>query len=123
MEEATTYADCTMPIIGDALELIELRERAVPEGAMAAKSGTNLTRVNRILAGFLKVKLKGKAAIWLKSLLIGDGIRAWKAMLHKYDPLTGSTRLDLHNKITAAPTRCAGLKDVPAALERWEGYY
>ena len=63
MEEAKTYADCMMPIIGDALEWSELQERAFPEGAMVAKFGMNLTRVNQVLAGFVKVKLKGKAAM------------------------------------------------------------
>ena len=96
-------------------------DRAPGAGVPGGRDGREVR--HELPAGFLKVKLKGKAAIWLKSWPSGEGIRAWKAMLHKYDPLTGSTRLDLHDKLTAAPTRCAALKDVPAALERWESDY
>ena len=123
IEETKIYADCMMPIIGDAVDWIELQEKTMLEATIINKFGHNLNRVNRVISGFLKVKLKGKAAVWLKSQPNGEGVRTWKAMLNKYDPLTGSTRLDLHNKITAAPTRSAALRDVPAAIERWESDY
>ena len=44
-------------------------------------------------------------------------------MLHKYDPMTGNTRLDLQNHVTYPSSRCSHLKDVPTAIEKWETEY
>ena len=67
IEEKKTYADCMTPVIGDALKGIEMQDRSIPEGSLIIKFSHNLNRANWVIAGFLKVKLKGKPVIWLKS--------------------------------------------------------
>ena len=79
-------------------------------------TGEDFEAFNRTITGFLKVRLRGKARKWLKAQPVGEGLLNWKRMLHKYDPLTGATRLDIQNKITTPGSRCTAVKDVPRPL-------
>ena len=104
--------------IAAALEWIELQE-VLTEAKLTDHFGAYLNELNRKMYGFMKRKLKGTAKIWLKSQVPGEGAKAWRNMLHKYDPMSGETALDMHNKLMYR-SRCAGYKDVPQAVELWE---
>ena len=124
VEDTKTYADVINPELGEALEWLDYQERTLTETAILSKIGQErLINFNRLMTGFLKVRLRGKARNWLKAQPVGEGLLNWKRMLHKYDPMTGSTRLDMQNKITTPGTRCTTMKEVPVAIEEWDAKY
>ena len=123
IEDTKTYTDVIIPELGEILEWLEYQPKNLTENAVMAHVGHNFVNFNRTLSGFMKVRLRGKARNWLKAQPVGEGLLNWKKMLHKYDPMTGSTRLDLQNKITTPGARCASAKDVPAAIEAWDAAY
>ena len=123
VEDTKTYTDVIMPELGEILEWLEYQPKTITEHSILDRVGGNMQNFNRTISGFLKVRLRGKARNWLKAQPAGEGLMNWKKMLHKYDPMTGSTRLDLQNKITTPGVRCASAKDVPAAIEAWDAAY
>ena len=101
VEDTKTYSDVINPELGEMLEWLEYQEKTMTENLVLSKVGQDkLISFNRLLSGFMKVRLKGKARNWLKAQPVGEGVMNWKRMLHKYDPMTGSSRLDMQNKIT-----------------------
>ena len=123
VEDTKTYTDVIMPDLGEILEWLGYQPKNLTGHAVLNHVGENFVNFNRTVSGFLKVRLRGKARNWLKAQPIGEGLLNWKKMLHKYDPMTGSTRLDLQNKITSPGVRCTNAKDVPAAIEAWDASY
>ena len=124
VEDTKTYADVINPELGETLEWLDYQERTLTEAAIVGKIGQErLLNFNRLITGFLKVRLRGKARNWLKAQPVGEGLLNWKRMLHKYDPMTGSTRLDMQNKITTPGARCTSMKEVPVAIEEWDAKY
>ena len=120
VEDTKTYTDVIIPELGEILEWLEYQPKNLSEHAVLSRVGGNFVSFNRTISGFLKVRLRGKARNWLKAQPVGEGLLNWKKMLHKYDPMTGSTRHDLQNKITTPGVRCTNAKDVPAAIEAWD---
>ena len=123
VENTKTYTDVIMPELGEILEWLEYQPKNVTENAVLNRVGSSFVNFNRTLSGFMKVRLRGKARNWLKAQPVGEGLLNWKRKLHKYDPMSGSTRLDLQNKITTPGARCANARDVPAAIEAWDAAY
>ena len=123
VEDTKTYTDVIIPELGEVLEWLEYQPKGITENTILAQVGHNFVNFNRTISGFLKVRLRGKARNWLKAQPVVEGLLNWKKMLHKYDPMTGSTRLDLQNKITTPGTRCSSAKEVPAAIEAWDAAY
>ena len=123
VEDTKMYSDVVYPELGEVLEWIEGQDKNVTEQYIRNYTGEGFEAFNRTITGFLKVRLRGKARNWLKAQPVGEGLLNWKRMLHKYDPLTGATRLDIQNKITTPGSRCTAVKDVPAAIEAWDAAY
>ena len=123
VEESKTFCDVTDHAVAAALEWIEFQDVDVSESTLISRFGDKLEYINRMLSGYLKVKLKGLAKNWLNSQQTGEGLKNWKAMLHKYDPTTGSTLLDMQNSVTVPGTRCTEPKQVPVMIEKWETQY
>ena len=72
--------------------------------------------------GFLRMKFKKNAKIWLKTRKKNIGLETWRAMVDKYDPMSGASKLDLHKQIMVM-RRVKNIRDAPGAIEDWEVRY
>ena len=62
------------PELGEALEWIEFQPKGLTEATILMHVGQNLKQFNQTIVAFLKVRLRGKARVWLKSQPTGEGL-------------------------------------------------
>ena len=81
-----------------------------------------LDEINVKVHGCLRMKFKKNAKIWLKTRPKNIGLQTWKAMMDKYDPMSGASKLDLHRNIHIM-RRVKHIRDATGAIEDWEVRY
>ena len=81
-----------------------------------------IDEINIQVHGFLRMKFKKNSKIWLKTRKNNQGLLSRKAMIEKYDPLSGASKLDLHRNIHVM-RRVIKLRDATGAIEDWEVRY
>ena len=75
--------------------------------------------VNRQVYAFLRQRLKDEAKVWFQTQENSAGLPAWKAIVGRYDPMTGATKLELHKRIHKM-RRVKTLRAAVTAIEEWE---
>ena len=83
---------------------------------------TGAERLGRQLHAWLRLKLRGLARTWLKDKDPANGLQTWRDLLARYDPSTGSSLLDLQERICTVK-RAKNLHDLSGVIDTFEAAY